>query len=107
MAARAHCLYVAPGMDAVEVHPDLAYTTRMFQARISPVAIASIVPSVSIVPDAVAPSKPKGPPGNGLTSVIWYVIGAAKLICQIVIAVQIHVWPSTERWRQAGSITTS
>lgn len=28
MAARAHCQYVVPGMDRVEVHSHLAYTTR-------------------------------------------------------------------------------
>jgi pimeloyl-ACP methyl ester carboxylesterase len=28
MAARAHCKYAVPGMDAVEVHPHLSYATR-------------------------------------------------------------------------------
>jgi len=28
MAARAHCKYIVPGMDAVEVHSQLTYTTR-------------------------------------------------------------------------------
>ena len=28
MAARAHCKYAVPGMDAVEVHSHLAYATR-------------------------------------------------------------------------------